>query len=337
MDYYQRTIYEVLKEFQIHPDHFEKIGKVFKVYSGQQIFALKETDAKKGHNLFSVYPILYHKGFYRFVPLYSTRDGKFAILKEKKLFYLMPWIGNDSRPVETNHAKKMFQELARLHFLTSREAEIDKNNIEEHFENTSSQWKKEMAYLDRWVEQCEEKWYMSPFEWEFVQYYNEFRKAYEYAHRTLENWKNTILDTKKIRTVLVHGKVSLDHFVFDEKGYGYFINFDESRIGASYQDLLPFISKTMRSYPTSGEDCINWFNAYRKQYPLSETELLLIKSYLAQPGFIIQLLDRYQLQRIPNHERKYTKQIQQAYWQLKNIENIVMQLEKGQTQSGTSS
>lgn len=325
-------VYEILKEYQIQPRHLEKIGKVYKVFSGNNVFALKETEVTKGKNLFSIYPFLYHKGFYRFVPLYPAKNGQYMILRDQKLYYLMPWLGSESRPVETNHARKMFRELARLHLLTSQEMEMDQTNIEDHFERTSGQWNKEMQYLDSWIEQCEQKWYMSPFEWEFVQYYHEFQKAYEYALRTLKIWKDTMLESKKIRTVLLHGKVSLDHFVFDDKGYGYFINFDESRIGSSYQDLLPFLSNTLSTYPMNGEDCMEWLNIYMKHYPLKETELLLMKSYLAHPGFMIQLLNRYQTRVAPNHELKYTKKIQQAYWKLKNIENIIMKLEM-QTES----
>jgi len=323
------SVYEILKEYQIQPRYLEKIGKVYKVFSGNNVFALKETDVNKGKNLFSTFPFLYHKGFYRFVPFYPAKNGQYMISRDQKLYYLMPWLGSGERPVEANHAEKMIRELARLHLLTSQEMEMDPTYIEEHFERTSGQWNKEMKYLDSWIEQCEQKWYMSPFEWEFVQYYHEFRKAYEYALRTLNIWKDTILESKKIRTVLLHGKVSLDHFVFDDKGFGYFINFDESRIGSAYQDFLPFLSNTLNTYPTNGEDCIEWLKIYMKYYPLKETELLLMKSYFAHPGFMIRLLNRYQTRAAPNHEWKYTKKIQQAYWKLKNIENVVMRLEMG--------
>lgn len=322
------VVYEVLAEYQLYPKYIERIGKVYKVVSEGRVFALKETDIRASENLFVTYPLLYNKGFYRFLPLYKTQNGQFAVLRNKKLYYLSPWIGGE-RPVETNHTTKMLKELARLHFLTSKETKTDKTDIEQHYEQTSTLWKRELKYLERWAEQCEQKWYMSPFEWEFVQYFNEFYKAYEYALRTFTMWKNTILESNKIRTVLLHGNVSRDHFVYDEKGYGYFINFEQSRFGASYQDLLPFFSKTLRTYPIQGEDYTTWLTTYMKSYPLTESEILLLKSYLAHPGFIITLLNRYDERSVTNHEYKSTKRIQKAYWQLKNIEKIIMQLEMG--------
>lgn len=318
----------ILAAYKIQPQHIEQRGKVYKIFTGEQVFALKETDVHKGNQMYHYYQLLYRKGFYRFIPLYPTSNGQFAVIDQHKLYYLMPWLTNENRHDGANHEKKMIRELARLHLLTSEEIKVDQDVIKEHYERTKLRWENEQNSLVQWMEQCEKKWYMSPFEWEFVQYYNDFEKAYQYALRKLTEWRKALESKKKMRTVLVHGKINPTHFIYDDKGYGYFINFENSYRGASYQDLLPFLAKKLNTYPVKSEETIDLIYTYMKHYPLHESEKLLFKSYFAHPGSIIKLLERYTTKTAINHERKWTTNIQKSYWQLKNIEYVMMRMEQ---------
>ncbi len=323
----ERNIWEVLQSFQIWPERIEKKGKVYKVYSQGRVYACKETSVRKGNKLHALFSFLYYKGFYRFVPVFPANTGQYAVYKDHKLYYLMPWLEGVKRQADSGHTVKMFRELARLHFLTSRDLKIEKERIREHFEKTSLQWKREIAFLDKWIERCEQKWYMSPFEWGFVRYYNEFRNAYHYALYTLEQWKIKIEEERKWRSVLLHGSLSPDHFLTDDQGYGYFINFERSRFGAPYQDLLPFFSEVLRTWPAQHDDCLNWLKSYIKNFPFTDAEMLLFKSYFSQPGYIIRLLNRYETRRVANHELVYSKLLEQEYWRLKNTEYVISRLE----------
>lgn len=320
-------LHSVLREYNVIPDHIEPYGKAYRVYHGDRSYALKEMDARNSINFYNTFQILFTKGFQRFVPLYPTKHYQYGVMRQHKLYYLAPWIeSNQEEKIENE--KKMFRELARLHHMTAQEMKVEKEVIEEHFERTNLQWQKEREVLDLWIEQAEQKWYMSPFEWEFVQYYNEFRKAYEYALRKLEDWKQKMLEEKKMRSVLVHGKLQPDHYIVDHNGYGYFINFENSHIGSSFQDLLPYLSRTLNTYPKQCDECIDWIYTYMRNNPLHETEKLLLKSYLAHPGFIFHLLQKYTTRTAANHELKMTKRIQKSYWRLKNIEYVISRMEQ---------
>ncbi|MCU9614032.1 spore coat protein YsxE [Caldibacillus lycopersici] len=327
---------DILKEYNLRPSYYEKIGKVFKVYTNENVYALKRMDIQDGNTFFNYLQYLYKKGYYRIVPFYPTKKGHYSVLRNRKLFYLMPWINDENRKDHNEKTKKMIRELARLHAVTAKEVEIQKEMITEHYKQMSLQWKREIDYLDRWMDQCEQTWYKSPFQWEFVQYYDEIRKAYEFSLSALEQWYQKIQNAEKIRTVLIHGKLAPEHFVQDEKGYGYFINLEKSQINSPFRDLLPYLAKQLKTYPSQKEEVIDWILTYMKYYPLREEEKLLFKSYLAQPGNFIHLLEGYQTRRLSNHEMKYTKRLQHAYWMFKNIEYIVMRMEEIEQQRKTS-
>ncbi|NCU16951.1 spore coat protein YsxE [Pallidibacillus pasinlerensis] len=318
---------DILREYNIIPDHIVPYGKVYRIYSRDKSYALKEMPAHQSVNFYNTFQILYTKGFHRFVPIYPTKNYQYGVMRNNKLYYLAPWI-EGKQDEKTEYEKQMFRELARLHHVTAQQIKVDKEVIEEHYERLNLQWKKEMEVLDVWMQQAEQKWYMSPFEWEFVQYYNEYRKAYEYALKRLEDWKKKMLEEKKMRSVLVHGKLEPDHYLLDENGYGYFINFERSRIGSSFHDLLPYLSRALNTYPKQCEECIEWIYTYMRNNPLQETEKLLLKSYLAHPGFMFRLLEKYMTRTAANHERKMTTRIQKSYWRLKNTEYVISRMEQ---------
>jgi len=321
-------ISEVLKEYGIKPHYVEKLGNIYKVYSQNKTYALKRVKSKDVRNFFPYYQFLYQKGYYRFVPIYPTNQGTTAVLKGQDLYYLMPWFSNQQSEPEKDRAKKMFRELARLHSITKREVEIEKELIEEHYERMRLEWQKELEFLNSWFAQCERKWYMSPFEWEFVQYFNEIQKAYEFVFNSLEKWKNQLQEKQKIRTVLVHGKIHPDHFIYDNQGYGHFINFEKATFSSPLHDLLPYLVRSLKTYPNQCNDCIEWILQYFKHYPISPEEKLLFKSYLAHPGHFIKIVSKYQSQNMrANRELYFTKKLQHTYWMFKNIEYIVMRLE----------
>lgn len=329
--YKEQIVNEVLRQYGIRPDYFEIKGKVRKVYFRDQVYALKETGVRDGNHFIQFPRYLFEKGYYRFIPIYPTKNGQYFVLRDKRLFYLMPWLDNKSLN-RTDKIPKMFRELAKLHSLTSKEVSASKNEIKEHYEQVKLNWKRQAEFLDQWMEICEQRWYMSPFEWEFVQYYHDIRKSFDYIDQNIEQWFYIMERQEKIRTVLSHGKFSPDHFIFDDKGYGYFINFEKSQIASPFRDLLPFIVNTLKTFPKQSSECLEWLFTYLKFYPLKKEEKLLFKCYLAHPGYIIRTLEGYTQARSANHELKYTKRLQNDYWLFKNIEFVVMRLEEDDKQ-----
>lgn len=325
---YERVVRDVLKEYRINPDYIEKRGKVFKIASRGNTYGLKAIGVQEGYNLVRYIQFLYMKGYYRFVPVFPTSQGRYYVLRDKQLFYLMPWLPNDEFVDDQDKIRKMFRELARLHNVSAKEIDVNQEAATAHYENSRIKWEGELELLDQYMESCEQKWYMSPFESEFVQYYHEIRKAYEYALSTIEKWHKKMEDVEKVRTVLVHGNLSTNHFIFDEKGYGYFISMEKSQISSPFRDLLPFMVSSLKNYPRQSSDRVDWIFTYLKHYPLRTEEKMLLRSYLAHPGNFVRIIKQYHETRRANHERQMTKKLQKNYWLFKNIEFVVMKMEE---------
>jgi spore coat protein YsxE len=328
-----KALSPILEHYQVDPYFIEDFGKVMKVYSNKGTLALKKIPPNNGTDFIRHVHHLYQKGYNRIVPIYPTMDGRYAVLHEKDLYYLMPWLPNEMKENRDERHQQLFRELARLHSLSSKEINVKKEERTEHYEKTIQQFEKNQDFLTGFIEECEKKIYMSPFELLFCLYYNEIGQALNFSKRKLEEWYENTKDQEKARMVINHGKISSEHFLYDEKGYGYFSNFEGAGYGSPIHDLLPFLSRTLKTNPKKNDDCVDWVYHYFKYFPFKSDEKLLFFSYLAYPIPIIQVVEKYYRKKHPKNELKFVQQLQRQYWYLKNTEYVAMKMTELDQQS----
>jgi spore coat protein YsxE len=321
----------ILQHYQVEPNFVEDYGSIQKIYSNKGTFALKKIPPTMGTDFIRHVHFLYQKGFNRIVPIYPTMDGRYAVLHDNFLYYLMPWLSNDSGGNrQANH--QLFRELARLHTLSAKEITINKEERIEHYEKTIQQLEKHQEFLDGFIDVCEKKAYMSPFELLYCLYYNDISMALRFSKTKFEEWYENTKENEKARMVVVHGKLSSDHFLYDERGYGYFINFENASYGSPIHDLLPYVSRALNTGPKRNDDVIDWVYHYYKYFPFKDDEKLLFYSYLAQPTQMIQIVEKYYRKNRPKNELKFVRQLQHRYFHLKNIEYVVSKMNEIENQ-----
>ncbi|RFU65893.1 spore coat protein YsxE [Peribacillus glennii] len=318
----------ILHQYSLHARYVENFGKVKKVYSDKGIFALKVISPQKGMDFFRNIQFLYQRGYNRIVPIYPATDGRYAVLHGGHLYYLMPWLLNEDTGERDERHMQLFRELARMHTLSMKERPVKKEEREEHYEETIKQWKEQREFIEEFAGESEKKWYMSPFQLLLCMYYTDITQALNYAEKKLEEWFKKTKEDEKVRTVITHGKLSMQHFIYDDRGYGHFINFEDSKTVPPHFDLLPFLVRSARTYPTRCDDCVSWLYNYLKYFPLKDEEMLLFQSYLAYPGSSIQTVRNYFEKKGGKSELYYVSQLQRQYWLLKNTEYMVMKIEE---------
>ena len=320
------TVTPILRNYHIEPYFVEDYGIVQKIYSDKGTFALKKVPPTIGTDFIRHVHLLYQKGFNRIVPIYPTMDGRYAVLHENNLYYIMPWMPNDQKENREYKNHQLFRELARLHTLSAKEITVSQEERTEHYEKTIQQLEKHQEFLDGFIDTCEKKTYMSPFELLYCLYYNEIRQALRFSKSKFEEWYESTKENDKARMVITHGKLSSEHFLFDERGYGFFINFENARYGSPIHDLLPYLSRALNTSPKRNDSALDWIYHYFKYFPFKEDEKLLFYSYLALPIPIMQVAESYYRKQRPRNEMKFVRQLQHRYWHLKNSEYIVMRM-----------
>ncbi|WP_160722015.1 spore coat protein YsxE [Bacillus sp. USDA818B3_A] len=316
----------ILKNYLVEPYFVEDYGIVQKVYSNKGTFALKKIPPTIGTDFIRHVHLLYQKGFNRIVPIYPTMDGRYAVLHENNLYYLMPWMPNQQKENRDQKNQELFRELARLHTLSAKEVTVSKEERSEHYETTIQQLEKQQEFLDGFIDECEKKTYMSPFQLLYCLYYNEISQALRFSKAKFEEWYENTKDAEKARMVITHGKLSSEHFLYDDRGYGFFINFENARYGSPIHDLLPYLSRALNTRPQRNDTAIDWVYHYFKYFPYKEDEKLLFNSYLALPVPIMQVAESYYKKQGKKNEMKFVRKLQEQYWHLKNSEYVVMRM-----------
>ncbi|OCA91273.1 spore coat protein YsxE [Bacillus sp. FJAT-27225] len=321
-----REFAPLLQHYGIEPYFVEDFGNIKKVYSNKGTFALKSIDAHTGIDFIRHVQHLYQRGYNRIVPIYPALDGRYGILSGQRLYYLMPWLPNEALQAYRERSLQMIRELARLHTLSAKEVKVEKEERADHFEKMTLHYEKNQEFLDGFIEGCEKKIYMSPFELQFCLYYTEITQAVKYSTEKLKEWHEKSKEEEKARMVIVHGKLKPEHFVYNENGYGYFINFERAGYGSPIHDLLPFISKMLRTPPKQNEEAVETATHYFKYFPFKKDEKLLFYSYLAHPLQITRTAEAYFSEGAGRNEFAYSKKLLKEYWHLKNTEYVVMRL-----------
>lgn len=305
-------------------EYIERFGKVSKIYTDKGEFALKRMNANVGVDFLYYVQLLYQRGYNRIVPVYPALDGRYAILEGKYLYYLMPWLENKLREDHTQKHHELFRELARLHTLSVQEVPVSKEERKDHFEKTKARWEKEQEELERYIELSEKTWYMSPFQLLFCTFFSEITGAQRFALDKLTEWHEASLEETKARSVIVHGKLSTEHFLYNEKGIGFFSNFERAGNASPIHDLLPFLARMLNTHPKEFNESLHWLEAYFRHFPFKTEEMSLFLSYLSYPGAIYRVIEKYFSTPKDKNEMRSARDLQRHYWQMKNAEYIVM-------------
>ncbi|WP_246940915.1 spore coat protein YsxE [Bacillus pinisoli] len=333
------AIQALLNEYGIKADYVEDRGSIKKVYSQHGTLAVKKTTLSPTElqQYERTLKFLHYKGYGMAVPVYRTTAGSYFVFdQQQSAYYVMPWLSANQEEERNDHAFKLFKQLGELHAKTSKDEQVSEEEIEKLVETEKDKWKKRKINLERYVEQCEEKTYMSPFELYFCTYYHELTRASDFASRKLDEWHEQMKEKKNYRTAFTHGKPSFQHYLYNVEGNGYLINFERAKRTPAIYDLLYFFYRSCKTFPFQNDDRFQWFQAYQKQYPLREDELTLFMAQLAYPESLYKAVQEYRKNKKGKSEREHVQHLQRAYWQMKNIEyfltNVMMHEEKRKQQ-----
>jgi spore coat protein YsxE len=308
----------ILRSYHLHVDYIEENGKVKKVYTDKGTFALKELHS---FEQWQAIEQAYRLRLPMVPPIYEAMPKQPLVRFREQFYYLRPWL-NKTKEAEA----PFFRDLAKWHKHSVKEQSVTEEEIQRYYHERKSEKEKEKQFLNDYIERCEQEWYMSPFQLQFCTYFHEMMQAYTFSEQMLERWHETLTEKKKTRITFIHGHPSFDHYVEDRNGERYFISVERAKWAPPFYDLFLFFRSYLRTYPFMCEDGVRWMNEYEQEFPLFEDERALLLSYLAHPHPLYRLVHEYEHHRAHHTEQQYVARLQRAYWQMKNIEYIVLKM-----------
>ncbi|MDQ0232805.1 spore coat protein YsxE [Metabacillus malikii] len=315
----------ILRDYNIQAEYAEALSsRAVKIHTATQHYVLKKLPKQPNPYFLQVIETLNNQRITQYVPIYKNKYDYYLSQLNNEYYYLMPYFTNGrDEELDARH-QYLFKEIANLHRRTETEIDLKGEEASSHYNKLSKRWNEDKTLYEQYVEHCEKKLYLSPFELQALTYFIEVSRAIDFSLSKLKEWSEAIEEKKKSRLVLNHGKISAHHFLYDENGTGYLTNFEQSKYAAPIDDMLLFMNRTASTYPTQCHDCVNWFYTYQSVYSYTNEEMLLFLSYLAYPTKIM----RHIKQKVESSQRvselSMNSKLIKSYWHFKNIEYVVM-------------
>lgn len=178
--------------------------------------------------------------------------------------------------------------VSLLHNKTTFYKEVDIDNYKYIYESISKEIDDTYSYYNIVMDNIESEVYMSPSNYLIARNITIIYNALRYSKRNIDRWYKMIENSRKLRVVMTHNNLSLDHYLKNDRPY--LISFDRARIDMPLNDLVSLYKKHYLDFEFS-----DLLKIYLSKYPLSESEMILFLTIISIPN------------KIPNNDSEYMR------------------------------
>lgn len=255
-----KQIHDFLKAHNIKPTRYQKQGKVYFIEVDGSYYAVK-----KKENMENIYDYLSLRNFPYYPPVLTSED--FEITKK---------IEDMKYPLEQK-IMDLVDVVALLHSKTSFYKEIESDYFKKIYEDIMGNIEYLEEYYSDMITMIEKEVYMSPSSYLLARNISLFFDSLYYAKENIKLWYEEVSSKNKIRYVVLHNNLSLDHFLKNESSY--LISWDKSKIDIPIFDLYKLYKRHALDY-----DFEVLLKEYEKKYPLLDEERKLLFILISIPN-----------------------------------------------------
>ena len=208
------------------------------------------------------------------------------IIKEDEHHIYYEYLVNHEEPEEQRIVDLIIL-VSLLHQKTTFNKEVDLDYYKQIYEETTSLIDKSYTYYNDLMDHIESEIYMSPANYLIARNITLIYKSLNYAKDNLSKWYEMIPDKRKVRVVMNHNNLTLDHYFKNTKPY--LISWDKAKIDMPIYDLITLYKN----------NCLNFefndlFNIYLNKFPLTESEISLFLILISIPDKILPQKTEYE-------------------------------------------
>jgi spore coat protein YsxE len=286
------NLQKVLNEYELHAEAVEEKKGLYKVTAAEGIFALKKISSiKRDQNIFqNNYMYLSNKGYKHIIPIYRTKQGHVAVTINKDFYYLMPWIKNE-KVSNKQYYQAFIKDLSEMHAKTLDET-FNETDVETVYQRFQNHLKKRKEVLEIYAQTVERRVYMSPFDYEFMNYFPYLMQSIDRSLYFQHQWFEKAKEKSHYRRSVCHGKLSSNHYCFADNNR-FFISVNHLTFDQPVKDLARALHSMLKVNAFNEADIEELLIIYEKNMPLLEDEKQLLKGYLTYPKHVFQVVDSY--------------------------------------------
>ena len=268
-----KTINDLLKKYDLHPNRYEKSGKTYIVDTPEGRFVVKEKTKNQ-----EIYRYLDSRAFNYYPNNISSLEDEYDIFS-----YIEEYAIPDEQKVID-----LMDLVALLHNKTTHYKEVSEDEYKKIYEDIQNNIQYLESYYNDVITVIESKIYPSPYEYLFARNITKIFSALIFCKENLEKWYESVKNSQKKRLVIIHNNLRLEHFLRNDNSY--LISWDKSRIDMPIFDLYKF-------YKAEGLhlEFSSLLKRYERNYPLSNEERNLLFILMSLPDKIDFIGTEYEL------------------------------------------
>lgn len=250
-----KKINNLLRSLDIKPVHYEKSGNAMIVTTKDNKYVIKK-------NQNPIYDYLNQRTFGYYPNIRIVGDYEIAEYVEET------FIPNDQKILD------MTSLIALLHVKTTHYKPIEEYDYQDIYETIKGNLEYLKKQYDETMDNIETEIFMSPSSYLLARNITSIYNVLKFCGDNIEKWYQKVKEEKKIRLVILHNNLSLDHF-FNDK----LISWNKAKIGPPIFDLYKFYKNTYE--PFVWEEVMK---KYLSCYSLKEEELELFYIMISMPS-----------------------------------------------------
>lgn len=158
--------------------------------------------------------------------------------------------------------------------------EIDLDNYKYIYEEINKEIEDTYNYYNIVMDNIEKEIYMSPSNYLISRNISFIYSAINYSKRSIDYWYKLIENKRKVRVVVNHNNLSLEHYLKEDKPY--LISWEKSTIDMPIYDLISLYNNHYLEF-----DFTDLLKIYLSKYPLNEEEITLFLAIISIPKKIV--------------------------------------------------
>jgi hypothetical protein len=261
-----KKIHDFLKSHNIKTTRYEKKGKVYVIETDGEYYAIKKKSPSKD----DIYKYLDSRHFHYYPEVLSDIEEEYEVTR---------YISGTDMP-EEQRILDMIDLVALLHSKTTFYKEVEKDYFKKTYEDIVGNIEYLEEYYTDMITVVEKEIYPSPSSYLLARNINLIFSSLHYAKETVENWYEVAQNKEKVRFVVLHNNLKLDHFIKEKNAY--LTSWDNAKIDIPIFDLYKLYKNHALDF-----DFGYVLKEYEKNYPLLEEERQLLFILISLPNKLV--------------------------------------------------
>lgn len=186
---------------------------------------------------------------------------------------------------------EIYQNIGYAHTNTMQTITIDKEKIKQDFINYRTKCTQYRERFDHYVDEFEQKRFMSPVELLVCTHYRDIDYLYYELFNRIDQFNDELSEVEDWKYCRCYGNKNIKHLLL--KRHLYQNSYEHFYHANAVLDVVALIKYHIRYFEWESNELTENFSIYRKANPLSQLELYLLAIYLLDPSDYLQSVEDY--------------------------------------------